>query len=391
MPIRDVVENIKNNVQNAYAALEEQGADIPENKNIENLSATVRSISAGSDSGGKYLVQVFDYDGTIIKQDHLNTGAVFTLPQAPVHDRLVFQEWSCSIDVNNNSITVGNSDIIVGAVYTTTSGLSEFDISLNARTGLKVILRMDGVKNWGDGTSDELTSHTYTNYGDYTITCSGTSINTSSSSLGIFDRKGVCSEIRLANVSSITTHAFECNTLERISLPNTVTYIGYQSFQDCKSLRHLTIPPRVTTFSDYAFGTCYNMSNIVLPKSLVSFSDGHNGGHSIFQYCYSLEKIIIPEGITYIGRYEFKDCYRLKHIKFPKNISQFGEYALHNTYALRVCDFSDFEFIPTISSSSIFGSNNFLRIIVPDSLYDEWIAATNWTSYAANIIKVSEV
>lgn len=48
MPIRDVIDSIKNNVQNAYTALEEQGANIPENKNIENLAETISGIKTNS-------------------------------------------------------------------------------------------------------------------------------------------------------------------------------------------------------------------------------------------------------------------------------------------------------------------------------------------------------
>ncbi len=31
------------------------------------------------------------------------------------------------------------------------------------------------------------------------------------------------------------------------------------------------------------------------------------------------------------------------------------------------------------------------KIVVPDSLYDSWITATNWSTYADYIYKVSEV
>ena len=30
------------------------------------------------------------------------------------------------------------------------------------------------------------------------------------------------------------------------------------------------------------------------------------------------------------------------------------------------------------------------KIVVPDALYDEWIVATNWATYASRIVKASE-
>ena len=35
-------------------------------------------------------------------------------------------------------------------------------------------------------------------------------------------------------------------------------------------------------------------------------------------------------------------------------------------------------------------STTYGKIIVPDALYDEWIVATNWATYASQIIKKSE-
>jgi hypothetical protein len=43
-----------------------------------------------------------------------------------------------------------------------------------------------------------------------------------------------------------------------------------------------------------------------------------------------------------------------------------------------------------LSSTSAIPTQAQMRIIVPDALYDEWIAATNWSSHASRIIKASE-
>ena len=97
---------------------------------------------------GKYLVQVIDYDGTVLKSAKLNTGDTFTLPDTPTgRPRLTFQEWSSPVAITNNTITVGDSDITIGATYTTTSGLTEFDITLTEATGLKVTCNMTGTRN----------------------------------------------------------------------------------------------------------------------------------------------------------------------------------------------------------------------------------------------------
>jgi len=48
--------------------------------------------------------------------------------------------------------------------------------------------------------------------------------------------------------------------------------------------------------------------------------------------------------------------------------------------------------VPVLSASSGLVKTSYVSaIIVPDNLYDGWIAATNWVAYASKIKKVSEV
>ena len=174
-------------------------------------------INTDTKHDGKYCIKVIDYDGTILKEDWLNTGDVFTLPNSPTnHERLTFQEWSSPVEITNNTITVGNSDITIGAVYKTASGLTEFDIELTKATGLDVVCNMEGNKDWGDGTTDSATTHTYTNYGRYMITCDGTSLPTgTSSSSGMFSSSSTeynnyYIEVRLSElITSISDYVFE--------------------------------------------------------------------------------------------------------------------------------------------------------------------------------------
>ena len=57
---------------------------------------------AASEGSGEFLVQVIDYDGTVLKQEHLDTGATFTLPNSPTHEGLVFNGWSSPVIITNN-------------------------------------------------------------------------------------------------------------------------------------------------------------------------------------------------------------------------------------------------------------------------------------------------
>jgi hypothetical protein len=54
------------------------------------------------------------------------------------------------------------------------------------------------------------------------------------------------------------------------------------------------------------------------------------------------------------------------------------------------CDFRALDVVPTLSSNVFSNIASDCKIIVPDALYDEWIAASNWSTYASYIIKASE-
>ncbi len=53
-------------------------------------------------------------------------------------------------------------------------------------------------------------------------------------------------------------------------------------------------------------------------------------GKLAFQNSYSLQKIIIPEGITTIGKGAFINCKKLSEVDFPDSLEVIEEYAFHN-------------------------------------------------------------
>lgn len=353
------------------------------------LGEVTVNVSGGGDSGGAYLVQVLDYDGSVIKQDHLNTGDTFTLPDTPIRSGLVFQEWSSPVAITNNTVTVTNSDIIIGAVYTTASGLSEFDITLTTITGLSVTLNMDGTKDWGDGTSDTSTTHTYTSAGDYIITCDGSTMTTSDSS-GLFGQTSsninyYAKDVRLgSNVTSISSYAFQyCYSLKSITIPSSVTTIRAYAFSYGYSLKRITIPSSVTTIASSAFRNNYSLTSIIIPNSVTSI------GSNVFRDCNYLSNITIPESVKRIGSYAFAGCYFLTSITIPGSVESINSYVFQNCYSILEYDFSNHTAVPTLFDTSAFeGINQICKIKVPASLETQWKEETNWINYSSYIIGV---
>ena len=321
------------------------------------------TINGGGDidHGGAYLIKVIDYDGTVLKQDHLNTGDTFELPEPPTnHERLTFQTWSSPLQITNNTITVGKSDVTIGAVYTTKSGKNEFVIELNATTGKTVQMRPQNTSvsiDWGDGTSTTGTSsfvdHTYNDYGTYIISISGmVAISTY-----FTPYKGV----HLAS-SYYTYPLVNSLYLDYLTLSNDTASTGFVQINLAYNLKTFIIPPSVTSlFSLVASGT--NIENLVIPYGFTS-----TGSRPIVASNCALEKVTIPSTVTSI----YQILYNGSDV---------------NNYVLKEINFTEHTSVPSLTNTNTF-LNPRLKIRVPKSLESQWKSATNWSVYADYIVGV---
>ena len=119
-------------------------------------------------------------------------------------------------------------------------------------------------------------------------------------------------------VTSIGNDAFYmCGILKSITIPNSVTSIGYQAFQSSK-ITSITIPDSVTSIGDYAFRACSSLTSIVIPDRVTSIGEG------AFAYCSSLVSVVISEGVTSIGNEAFSKCSKLTSISIPRSVTSVG-------------------------------------------------------------------
>lgn len=138
--------------------------------------------------------------------------------------------------------------------------------------------------------------------------------------------------------------------------------IGNSTFADCRRLTSVEIPDSVTSIGNSAFMACSALPSIVIPDS-VTFIGG-----SCFHYCDVLKSVVIGSGITTIAYSAFNTCYRLQ-----------------------VVDFSKAKVVPTLDNVNAFnGVPTTCKIVIPDSLYDSWKSATNWSALTQTFVKASE-
>jgi hypothetical protein len=108
--------------------------------------------------------------------------------------------------------------------------------------------------------------------------------------------------------------------LTSISIPSSVTSIGYSAFDGCSDLTSVSIPSSITSIGESAFQYCRGLTSVTIPTSVTSI------GKSAFLGCSGLTSITIPSSISSIGDSAFQDCWGLTRVVIPN----FNEIANQN-------------------------------------------------------------
>ena len=238
--------------------------------------------------------------------------------------------------------------------------------------------------DWGDGSAPQTVSgtgpltnvfHTYASIGEYIIT------------LDVVD--GCALELGHRNYSSYSvmgsngmSNRVYYNMLQKVEIGNGAISISKYAFQVCTSLANIKMSESITSISERVFQNCYALASIIIPESVTSI------GEMAIYMCYALASIIIPESVTSIGKQAFANCQALANIKIPKSVTSIGDSAFQNCYSIKFYDFTEHTSVPTLSGSSSIHVPSDCEIRVPAALYDEWIAATNWSTHASKIVAV---
>ena len=94
------------------------------------------------------------------------------------------------------------------------------------------------------------------------------------------------------------------------------------AFAGCTNLVSVTIPASVTEIGFFAFEGCSNLTSVTVPNSVVKI------GSSAFAGCTSLAAVTIPEGVTHIGSSAFEGCTHLTSVTIPPSVTGIG----HDTF-----------------------------------------------------------
>ena len=371
----------------------------------ESIVGTMEGGSTPSEPTDNTAVIFADYDGNLIDtwtKDEVASKT--TLPTPPAHSGLVFEGWNWTLEDIQTDTT--GQVITVGPFYHTESGYSEYDVEVSFQRGMTMILNTDKNRysyiDWGDGTviteaTEDNPSHTYSQTGSYTIKITLEGVQGSSIPSPNYNVKAVRYGVGI-QYRNDDTYA------EYVTIPSDMVWnYGSVVFANAKQIT----APKDSLQSYYIKGK--NLVYVAMGKEVVT-ADAKNslGCGQKSKYTY------IPSSVTSIGSSAFYNCSSLQSITIPSNVTSIGSSAFYNCSSIYFAeirsdakidsytynfqgykcryDFRNCTSVPVLSASSGLNPNSRVDfIIVPDNLYDEWIAATNWVAYASKIKKASEV
>lgn len=165
------------------------------------------------------------------------------------------------------------------------------------------------------------------------------------------------------SVTKIGFWAFQnCNNVTAVSFtaPSSLTYIGQGGFEAMSKLTSIAIPNTVSTILGYSFYNCTGLTTVTLPNTISSIPD------NVFINCSSLNNITIPSSVTTIGVNTFLNNTSLTSIIIPNNVTNIKDGAFDN------CRIATLTFSPTSKVSNIgvnaFRSNRLTSLSLPASL-----------------------
>lgn len=128
-------------------------------------------------------------------------------------------------------------------------------------------------------------------------------------------------------------------SLDSISLPQTLKNIGDCVFYKCSALEKIIVPEGVETIGYQAFCSCSNLTEITLPSTIKNIESEAFDGTGITSFNYpqnikyipnsvfantSLEEFSVPESVTEINDNAFHRCSSMKKITIPKSVTYIG-------------------------------------------------------------------
>ena len=270
--------------------------------------------------------------------------------------------YNCS---SLSSFTVPSSIVTIGtdAFYDCTKLVN---IVINSQVGISIFSTMTSSNNLSvtfnyAGVIPDSATLKVRNLTSVTLGPNITKIGISSFESCIFLRSVVIPD----SVTIIDNNAFnQCYRLQTVTINNSslLTRIGNTAFNGCSQLTSINIPSTITTIGLSAFYDCVAMVSCTTSQSgtlLLSIPD------TTFYNCTSLQAFTIPPSVTSLGGLVFYNCSSLSSVTIPPSVTSIGGSVFYNCSSLTGVTLPN---LTIINPSIFFGCSNLINVIIPTTV-----------------------
>lgn len=354
-------------------------------------------------SGELHTVRVIDLDGTLLDEQQLNEGDTYTIPTPPTHPCLTFHEWVATKPITNNTVTVGKTNIQIGAVHkpSGTDGLYNFVVVIKTEYNNQTVpIIPQSAFNFNVGISCPLTYRIEdVDYGTiilstfiFDVPKAGTyyipfysdyeALFTAGKSIKFFHSSSDMTNIVGFIYPSNVTGEFDCSK-KMIS----------SSTEQENSLKFIGYPPNVTSILAPRYHLFHDMDTIIIPNSVnyaLSLNKyGTTASSSAENLKYFIANCVFYSTVSGANSTGIYYGAGVENFHMDKSNQVIGQNFFKGWANCLEYDFTDFESVPSLQGTDAFyGINPNCKIKVPAALEANWKAANNWSTYADYIVGV---
>lgn len=173
-----------------------------------------------------------------------------------------------------------------------------------------------------------------------------------------------------------------CVKLEKIIIPNGVTYIGNRNFGECYSLQTISLPDGLVFSEGYEFYNCNSLSNVLFGNTQttipnyalascgaltsIDLKNITSIGDQAFNSDYALD-CVLPNGLTSIGNSAFSSS-GLTEVTIPNTVTSIGNSVFSSCSSLRKVVFESGSPLTTVGYSLFNGDYSLEEVSLPNGL-----------------------
>ena len=193
-----------------------------------------------------------------------------------------------------------------------------------------------------------------------------------------------------ASITTIGTGAFAYSGITSIDLPESVTKLETQAFDNCSALTTVNIPKNLTDIGMGAFNKCDGILNFTVDADNPTYSalagmltNKDKTALEVFPAGQADSRYTLIPKFTTVKPYAFYGSKKLDNITFPASVTEIGDRAIALCENLKSLSFMGTDNVPTLTADIMYESGNTknITIYVRKAWYEKPANASTVSNY----------